>query len=206
MTARARRGRLVFVEGIDGAGKSTLVRALRRTLQREGYRVGVHREPVHPALGAEAIRRGPHDPLGSALLFTADRTLAAARVERLLERHDLVLQDRSYFSTLAYQGTRLPASVRKLLLRAQQAGTPAPDRVLWLKLGPREALERIGVRGDRSVLERRASLERAGRAYATMARTSPWRTLDARRPAPELLARALAAVRPLLGRRRRARR
>ncbi|HEV2449606.1 MAG TPA: dTMP kinase [Thermoplasmata archaeon] len=205
MTAPRRRGRLVFVEGIDGAGKSTLVRALRRALREQGYRVALHREPVHPALGAEAIRRGPQDPLGSALLFTADRTLAAPRVERLLARHDLLLQDRSYFSTLAYQGARLPFSVQQLLLRAQRAGSRAPDRVLWLKLGTEEALDRIGGRGGRSVLERRPSLVRAARAYARMARSTDWRTLDARLSPAELLARAVAEVHPLLGRRRRAR-
>jgi dTMP kinase len=201
--AHRRRGRLVFIEGIDGTGKTTLLRSLTRRLRRDGYRVGVHREPYHPALGAEAVRRGPGDPFGSALLFTADRALAAPRVERLLDRHDLVLQDRSYFSTLAYQGARLPARVQQLLLRAQRASTRPPDRILWLDLPPSEALARIGARGRRSALERRRTLEGAARAYAKLAGGRRWRRLDARDSPDELVDEALAALRPLLGPRRR---
>jgi dTMP kinase len=203
---RARRGRLVFIEGIDGAGKTTLLRSLGRRLRREGYRVAVHREPYHRALGEEAVRRGPADPFGSALLFTADRALAAPYVERLLARHDLLLQDRSYFSTLAYQGARLPLRTRRLLLRAQRASTRSPDRVLWLDLAPAEALVRIGTRGHHSALERRRTLEVADRAYRKLARGRGWRRLDARAPPPELAERAFAALRPLLGPPRRWRR
>ncbi|MCI4363548.1 MAG: dTMP kinase [Thermoplasmata archaeon] len=177
--ARTSSGLLVFIEGIDGAGKSTLARRLGRRLRAEGVRVAAHREPSDASIGAEAVRRSPSDPLGAALLFTLDRSLARARVERLLRRYRVVLQDRSYFSTLAYQGARLQAPVRRLLLEAQTAASPGPDLVLWLDLPVREALLRIRGRGRRTVLERERTLAAARRSYLRLRREGGWTRLDA---------------------------
>ncbi|MCI4346283.1 MAG: dTMP kinase [Thermoplasmata archaeon] len=175
----SRRGLLVFIEGIDGAGKSTLARRLGRHLRSGGVRTSAHQEPSDPAIGAEAVRRAPRDPLGAALLFTLDRSLARPRVERLLQRNAVVLQDRSYFSTLAYQGAKLGAPLRELLLEAQQAASPAPDVVLWLDLPVAEALRRVRARGQRTVLEKARTLASARRSYQRLSRASNWVRLDA---------------------------
>jgi dTMP kinase len=196
--ARRGRGLLVFIEGIDGAGKSTLARRLRRRLRAEGVRVGTHREPSDGSIGAEAVRRAPQDPLGAALLFTLDRSLARPRVDALLARYAVVLQDRSYFSTLAYQGARLPPGTRRLLLRAQLAASPSPDLVLWLDLPVGESLARVRARGKRSVLERRRTLSRARRTYESLRRSESWTRLDAREPPEALAESAMLLLRPRL--------
>jgi dTMP kinase len=196
--ARRGRGLLVFIEGIDGAGKSTLARRLGRRLRAEGVRVGTHREPSDGSIGAEAVRRAPQDPLGAALLFTLDRSLARRRVDALLARYAVVLQDRSYFSTLAYQGARLRPATRRLLLQAQLAASPSPDLVLWLDLPVGEALARVQARGKRSVLERRRTLSTARRTYQALRQSRSWARLDAREPTDTLVESSMRRLRPRL--------
>lgn len=189
------RGRLVALEGIDGTGKSTLARRLAAALRRRGLSVAVRREPADPRLGRLAQEASVRDPWTGAIYFTVDRHLVQRAVRRELGRHDFVLCDRSYFSTLAYQGSALPARDRARLERLQREATVRPDRVLYLDLSPSEALRRLTSRGSRRApLERRRTLERVARAYRGLARRHGWTTLDARRPTEELVADALRAL------------
>ena len=182
------RGRLIALEGIDGAGKSTLARALSRAIRRRGLSVRLHREPADATLGSLAQRVSPKDPWTGAVYFTVDRFLARPALERALARHDVVLTDRSFYSTLAYQGSALSPRERRRLADLQRSATREPDRVVLLDLPPREAVARLGGRpGARGPLERLRVLERVGRTYRTLAREGRWLVLDARRPVSELV-------------------
>jgi thymidylate kinase len=139
-----RRRRLVALEGIDGVGKSTLQRAVATRLRRGGWKVALWREPTRASLGRTAQALGPTDPIGAAIHFTLDRLLSRPRLERLLDRSDVVLSDRSFHSTLAYQGSTLSRSGFQRLARLQLAVAHPPDRVLWLDLPVEEALRRVG--------------------------------------------------------------
>jgi len=196
MTAsRTRRGRLVALEGIDGVGKSTLARALASALRRRGWSVGLHREPNNPRLGALAQSASVQDPWTGAVYFTIDRHLARPELARLLQRHDVVLADRSLFSPLAYQGSRLPAPDRVRLEALQHRATIPPDRVVLLDLDLGPALARVGGRRrSRGPLERRRTLEIVARAYRQLARRRGWVVLDATRPTRQLVAESLRAL------------
>ncbi len=186
------RGTLLVVEGIDGAGKSTFARALARAARRRGLSVRVRREPCDPRLGAIAQAASVNDPWTGAVYFTVDRFLARPALARDLGACDLVVQDRSYFSTLAYQGSALTARDRKRLEELELASTIAPDQVVLLDLAPSLALDRLGGRGKgRGPLERTRTLERVRAAYRGLARRHGWITLDARRPRRSLLVEAL---------------
>ena len=195
MTQTRAIGRLIALEGIDGAGKSTLQRELVRRLRRRGLQTAPWREPVDREIGRVAQVLGATDPLAAAIEFTVDRWLARPRLERLLRSRDIVLSDRSFFSTLAYQGSALPARTRQGLARLQVAATVPPDRVLLLELSMDEALQRVGARGAvRAPLERAATLRRVAAAYRRFARREGWKVLDARRPPAELADRAEAWI------------
>ncbi|MGA9840252.1 MAG: dTMP kinase [Thermoplasmata archaeon] len=189
MTRRMmRRGRLLAIEGIDGSGKSTLARALARSLRRRGLSVGQRREPSDPTLGALAQAASVHDPWTGGVYFTVDRHLARPALERALRRHDLVVTDRSYFSTLAYQGSALPPRDRRRLAELQRRATVVPDLVVLLDLEPAEAIRRLGTRSlRRGPLERRRVLARTATAYRALAARGRWIVVDARRPTHELV-------------------
>lgn len=145
------RGTLIVVEGIDGAGKSTQVRRLAEALRADGRTVTVSREPTDGPWGrkirasAAAERMSLADELQA---FIEDRKEHVAQVIRpALDRGEVVLLDRYYFSTIAYQGARGGdvAAIRA----ANEAIAPKPDLVLLIDFDPAAALERIQAsRGD----------------------------------------------------------
>lgn len=189
-------GRLIAVEGIDGAGKSSLVRALGRTLRRGGWSVASRREPADPTLGALAQAAAVRDPWTGGIYFTIDRHLAREALDRALAHHDVVLTDRSFYSTLAYQGSALPPRDRRRLAKLQSDATIFPDRVVLLDLDPRVAVRRLGARAlRRGPLERIRVLRRVARAYRSLARRQKWIVVDARAPTAETARNVVAQIR-----------
>ena len=188
MTTRLRtRGALVALEGIDGAGKSTLQSELVRRLSARGWKVARWREPTDRRLGRIAQRLATDDPWAAALEFTLDRRIARTRLERLLARNDLVISDRSFFSTLAYQGSLLSPSAQRSLAVLQRAATREPDRVVLLDLAPERAMARVARRGaTRAPLERRRTLRRVAASYRRFASERRWWREDATAPLPEV--------------------
>ncbi len=190
------RGWLVALEGIDGAGKSTVARALAGALRRRGLSVAVRHEPSDPRLGALAQSVSPEDAWTGAVYFTVDRYLARPALESALARHDVVVTDRSFYSTLAYQGSALPARERRRLAELERTATREPDRVILLDIEPRTALARLGSRRRRGPLEERRTLERVARAYRALARERRWVVVDAEAPVAEIARGAAERVAP----------
>src|SRR4051794_16978757 len=133
------RGRLITIEGIDGAGKTTLAERLVSALP--GARL--LREPGGVGL-SERVRALVKDPgltvdaRAEALLYAAARAqLVHERVLPLLESGTHVLLDRFVDSSLAYQGAGRGLGVREIaeLNRFGTAGL-VPDRTLYLRVPP----------------------------------------------------------------------
>jgi dTMP kinase len=137
------RGRLITIEGIDGAGKSTLAAALVDAMARRGVQATLLREPGGVRT-AERIRELVHDPeatIGAraeALLYAAARAqLVEEALEPLLGGGRLVLLDRFVDSSLAYQGAGRELGVDAIAaINAFGTGGLAPDRTLLLRLDP----------------------------------------------------------------------
>jgi dTMP kinase len=189
---------LITVEGLDGAGKTTLVTGLARALP-----VTVLREPggVEVSERIRALLADPSldvDPRAEALLFAAARAqLVASRVRPLLEAGEWVLLDRFVDSSLAYQGGGRGlgvSAVRSLNLFA--TGGLVPDVTFLLRISPSSGLARLT--GDPDRLERAgdAFFEAVAGAYDSLAEAEPDRfvVLDALESPRVLLAAALAAV------------
>jgi dTMP kinase len=203
MARHPRRGLLVALEGIDGAGKSTLQRALGSAARRKGWSVRLRREPADRRLGAIAQAASVGDAWTGAIYFTVDRFLARPGLERDLAHCDLVVQDRSFYSTLAYQASALPAPDRRRLEQIERASSVRPDVVLLLDLPVAVAIARLGGRGGRRApLERFRTLRRVARSYRALARRPGWVVLDGRRAPGALAQEALARIAKRLARAR----
>jgi len=204
------RGRLITIEGIDGAGKSTLAAALLDALKARGLDVMLLREPGGvPA--AERIRELVIDPdlhvtaRTEALLYAAARAqLVEEAIEPLLRVGKWLLLDRFIDSSLAYQGGGRELGIDSVRAINEFAiRTARPDRTLLLTvdadLGRSRSRSRAG-RPDRLEREQDDFFDRTAAAYLELASEDPDRILriDATRPADEVLAAALEALADLL--------
>jgi dTMP kinase len=165
---------LVALEGIDGTGKSTQVKRLTAIFREQGYDVLPLREPTDSPWGrrlreAMQARRHMLSPAQELDLFLRDRRYdVAAHIQPALAAGKLVLMDRYYFSTIAYQGALGldPAEIRRL----NEAFAPVPDLVCILLLPPTDALERIRRSRGRAdeVFEREDYLKRVDEVFRSL--------------------------------------
>ena len=203
------RGRLITIEGLDGAGKSTLAHALKQELDGRGLTVELLREPGGVEV-SERIRTLVKDPSLSvtpraeALLYAAARAqLVTEVVAPLLSRGAVVVLDRFVDSSLAYQagGRDLEiADVREINRFA--TGGLEPDLTLLLRIHPAEGRARQAQRSlDQDRLERETEefFLKIAAAYEELAHAEPQRivVIDAAQGPGRVLADALAAVEKL---------
>ena len=197
-------GRLITVEGLDGAGKTTLVAGLTRELAARGRELLVLREPGGVEL-SERIRelvKDPElavDPRAEALLYAAARAqLVAEQLVPLLESGQWVLLDRFVDSSLAYQGAGRGLGVEAIRsLNELATGGLRPDRTLLLRIDPAVGRERIGGRDpDRLEREPPEFFEAVAGAYDELAAAEPdrFRVIDASRDPASVLRDALQAL------------
>ena len=149
------RGRLITIEGLDGAGKTTLAEGLAAALRGRGIDVELLREPGGVEL-SERIRtlvKDPAlrvDPRAEALLYAAARAqLVAEELRPLLEAGDTVLLDRFVDSSLAYQGAGRGLGVDAVrAINDFGTGGLVADRTLLLSVDERTRDARQGARGE----------------------------------------------------------
>ncbi len=214
-------GRLIVIEGLDGAGKATLAGGLAAALGGAGARVGrsafprydvdVHAELVRDALYGRMGDLGA-SVHGMALLFALDRRAAVPQLHRALREHDVLLVDRYVASNAAYGAARLGqdaagefvAWVRSLEI--DRFALPVPDHQLLLAVPRAVAAERAAHRERTERGRRRDSFEsdaplqqRTEAVYEQLAATcwlSPWTVLDAAADPAALAADLLVAGPP----------
>ena len=156
------QGKLIVIEGIDGTGKSTQATLLAEALRAQRHEVVQSHEPTDGPWGKklrESATTGRLSIEDELEYFIKDRQ---QHVEELIiptiQRGGIVILDRYYFSSMAYQGARGidPAEIR----RQNEAFAPLPDLLIILDLNVDTALERIGVRdGEANEFEKRESLQ-----------------------------------------------
>ncbi len=205
------KGLFITFEGGDGAGKTTQLEKLAAWLRDRGHSVLVTREPGGTDVGNELRniilhRKGFLAPRAEALLYAADRAHHIHTVVRpALERGEIVVQDRYFDSSVAYQGAGRVLSeeeVRDLSLWATEG--LIPDLTVVLDV-PAE-IARARRESTRDVYDRLEAEsddfhERVRRAYRRLADAEPNRflVLDGQAPAEELHQRILNTVTSLLG-------
>ncbi|MET7769741.1 dTMP kinase [Nocardia sp. NPDC005366] len=192
-------GALVSVEGIDGAGKRTLIDGVGSALRARGLRVDTLAFPrygrsVHADLAAEALRGGHGDLADSvyamALMFALDRADARTELSKMLADNDIVLLDRYVASNAAYSAARQKESADGEIvgwvgdLEFGRFELPAPALQVLLDVPTEVAAERAHRRGELDesraldAYERDGGLQqRTGEVYRELAQRhwhGPW--------------------------------
>ncbi|MFT3712574.1 MAG: dTMP kinase [Archangium sp.] len=144
------QGLLIAFEGIDGSGKSTQARRFADWAAAKGREVVRTREPTDGPWGKKirearfTARMSPEDELAA---FVADRKEhVATLIKPAVARGAVVVVDRYYYSTAAYQGAR--GLDPQALLKLNREFAPRPDLVVLVDVEPKVALERISARGE----------------------------------------------------------
>jgi dTMP kinase len=187
---------LVTIEGIDGAGKSTVVEALRERYPDATYT----REPTDSWYG-EAVDRSvadpDADPLAELFLYTADHADHLSRVVRpALAAGDLVVSDRYSDSRYAYQGVSIADRVAEpvaYVRRLHEPFTRPPDLTVYLDLPPEVGAERAGATNK---FERAGFLADVREAYEGLIAAEPGRfvRVDAEQSPAAVATEAAAAI------------
>ena len=204
-------GRFITLEGVEGAGKSTVARGLEAELTRRGLSVLVTREPGGTPL-AESLRKlllqrdsEVITPAAETLLMFAARAVHLENAIRpALAAGRWVICDRFTDASYAYQGAG--RGVNTALLDQLAATVHAdlwPARTVLLDLPVATALARARARAsaaDRFELEQREFFERVRAAYLARAALEPQRVrvIDGLLAEPQVVAAALAAIADLL--------
>jgi len=200
------RGVFITFEGVEGAGKSSLIAGLADLLRADGREVCLTREPgegVSAAvrdllLAGEALR-----PLSWAFYMLLDRHEHVGRVVApALARGAVVLCDRFTDSTLAYQGGGLGLPIPELArMNALAIGDTRPDLTILLDLDPEVGLARVRARAPQRALDRfeaetLAFHRRVRAAYLELAGAEPGRirVVDGLAPRGDVLARVRVLV------------
>ena len=191
------RGFLFVLEGIDGSGKTCACKELAKRLRSDGYDVVYLREPTSESpWGKEMRERSPTGeltPEEELELFIQDREWHVNnRIRPALEAGKVVLLDRYFFATGAYQSTVMNIHWKEILRRnREEISAPEPDYVFILDVPAEIGLERATGRTgetnlqfeklDRLVKVRQAYLEIAEKDSATI------RLIDARNPLTQVV-------------------
>ena len=165
------QGLFIVIEGIDGTGKSTQSKRLAEWFRSRGREVVLSREPTDGPWGKklrESATTGRLSAEEELECFLNDRREhVEMSIKPALAEGKVVILDRYYFSTMAYQGARGfdPAEIR----RRNEAFAPQPDLLLILDLSVESAHGRIGARGDTAnEFEQRDTLSRCREIFLSL--------------------------------------
>ena len=204
MPSPTRRGRLITVEGLDGAGKSTHLPWLKTLIERAGHEVWMTREPGGTALGErlrEILLHEPMTPFTEALLmFAARREHCERDIWPRLDAGVWVVCDRFTDATYAYQGGGHGLPMREIAeLERIVLGGFAPDLTIILDVPPAVGQARLadGRTLDKFERQQAAFFERVRATYLARASAEPQRcrVIDSTQAQDSVRARLEAVIR-----------
>ena len=193
------KGAFIVFEGADGAGKSSLCKRVAEWLTAKGRDVVLTAEPTHEGIGA-FIRSGNAGGISQrteALLFVADRNDHTEKIMRMVEEGKVVLSDRYFASTVAYQSARLDgdASDRDWLIDINRQFIDRPDATILLDIDPEVGLSRVGDRGEEiSKFERMDFQKQVRENYLRLAKEFGFNIVDASRSRDEVYMDTIAIL------------
>ena len=194
-------GRFYVFEGIDGGGKSTVARMLNdKMMSAFGRETVLTAEPSGSWIG-DCVRKANKDDVGDfaeALLFMADRAQHTLEISRAVEEGKIVICDRYFVSTLAYQGVTLERLIPDPVLWLRAVNAPIirrPDITFYFLINPETAMKRMKDRDEKSKFEKLGFLRKVAAIYEDMSMSDPSaQIIDASRPLDDVFAEVLKAV------------
>ncbi len=197
MPAQKKQGLFITFEGIDGCGKTTQAILTYKLLTASGFTVKLLREPGSTK-AAERIRkilldkRLAIDPITELLLYEAARaSVTAAEIKPWLDRGHIVLCDRFYDSTTAYQGYGRKLDIRMVRgLHKVAVSQLVPDMTLVFDISVKMSMTRRGRNPDRLEAQSPAFFERVRKGFLEIARKERRRVkvIDASRSIEDVFA------------------
>lgn len=173
-------GLFIAVEGIDGAGKTSVATLLAQYCGERGIACVISKEPTSLKWGRELRRSAQEGRLTleqELELFRKDREMhVAGTIRPALEQRHVVIVDRYYWSTAAYQGAR--GAHPSTIIADHESFAPRPDVFLLLDVPVDQGLERIRRRGDEpNDFEKMDALEKARGIFLDLAARNPGHSL-----------------------------
>lgn len=171
------KGKLITLEGIDGTGKSSIAKMLKKRFPDALFT----REPTQSWIG-KAVKRSissDGDPLAELFLFVADHAEHIAKVILpALAAGKIVISDRYSDSRYAYQGVTLSDKFEDAVAWVQglhRGWTVVPDLTILFTIDPAVAVSRCGVRGEKTKFEKLEFLKKVQANFLRLAREEPRR-------------------------------
>jgi len=194
-----KKGFFIVLEGIDGSGKDTHIKFLMEEMCQRGYKVVETEEPSSNRVGTFLKRYQRRDEKrlpaeAEVLLYAADRfDHLKTVIEPALRRGDIVISNRYFYSSLAYQGS---VDVDLDWIREMNAFALKPDLAVLLDILPEYSLQRLKRR--RTVFERVENLRRVRDIYIQLVKTGELVSVDADRSKKAVQEELLGLVEGLL--------
>ncbi|MFA6679928.1 MAG: dTMP kinase [Candidatus Methanomethylophilaceae archaeon] len=192
-------GLFVVFEGIDGSGKSSVCRSVKKILEAEDENVIITAEPTDSDIG-RMIRNGENfTPETEALLFVADRACHTVEIKKWVGKGLIVLCDRYYASTLAYQAASLGKDVDlEWLTTINEKVSIEPDLTFLLDVDPIKGLDRVGKRGETSRFEHLEYQKKVRENYLEIAEKRGFTIIDASKGRRTVASEVLKIIRKRL--------
>jgi dTMP kinase len=194
-----KQGILIVLEGIDGSGKSYHIEFIYQYLLQKGYKVIKTKEPTKGRIG-EFIHRYVRmqdrrlSPEAETFLFAADRFDHVKQIiEPALKKGLIVISDRYFHSSLAYQGT---AGANIDWIREINSFAPNPDLAILLYIQPEFSLHRI--RRKRTIFEMPDFLRKVNEFYLKFVKEGELVKVDADRPKKIVTEEILSIIQNLI--------
>ncbi len=186
------KGKLIIFEGIDGSGTTTQSKLLFQYLKKNQKKVILTKEPQNKNL-IKLIKENKNS-LTDLFLFLADRSLHYQKIQKWLDQGLIVISDRSFPSTLAYQyyASNLSKEIKEnfiFYLDHLSRFHLEPDIVIILDIDPQIALKRLQNKKKKSKItkfENLKFLEKVRKAYLKLAKKFNWLVIDGSRSKKEI--------------------
>lgn len=170
------KGKFIVLEGVDGCGKTTHAKLLAQWLKANGHNVLHTKEPSRGQIGVllRQYLKKENDPLIDALLFTADRAEHLEKeIRPALEKGEIVVCERYFYSTIAYQ---VAQGLDKKWLKDLNAFALKPDLTILLDLDPEISVKRTSTNEKFEKLE---FLKKVRENYFVLAKEANFALVDA---------------------------